>query len=581
MNTRDLGDILATLRDSAGDTAHVEAKTAAGGLPKRLWETLSAFANTPGGGVIILGWSEVRRTVEGLADPKKMQQDLASLCDQMAPPLRPLIETHAMAGKTLVTAEIPEVSYKEKPCYYKGSGMISGSFIRVADGNRQLTQYEVQGFLDGRGQPVYDLEPVTGTAVDDLSEPLLSSYLTAVRRKFPKMAPWPDEKILFTTRILTRESGVPVLTLSGLLALGANPQSFFPGLSAHVLVYPREKEGLTGEAGERFIDNIRVEGPMLTLVPEIIAAIRRNISKRAMVRGLFREDVLEYPELFFREAITNAVVHRDYSPLARGTAVQIKIFPDRIEIDNPGGLFGPVTEDRLGEQGLQASRNSFLIKILEDCPVPGESGALCENRGSGILHMIQSLQKAGMEPPRFRDDRTHFRVTCFNSTLFDAETMKWLEHYASLDLSERQRYGLAFLRHRGELTNLEYCRINGCDSRLATRELTELVDHGLTRPNGTGRWTRYALVESRRTGSRIKRADRRQVVLALFTPGVVLTRHEVQQRLELRRETAMYWLRRLVHDKKIEMTTPSKSPNAAYRLVASKGKVRQVGSRDA
>jgi ATP-dependent DNA helicase RecG len=484
----------------------------------------------------------------------------------MAPPLRPLIEIHSREGKQLVTAEIPKVSYKEKPCHYKGSGMISGSFIRIADGNRQLTQYEVQGFLDGRGQPAYDIDPVPGTAASDLSNDLLTAYLTAVRRKFPRMGTWSDEKILLTTRILTKKEETPSLTLGGLLALGANPQSFFPGLSAHVLVYPREKEGLIGQSGERFLDNVKVEGPLLTMVPEIIAAIRRNIRKRTIVKGLFREDVLEYPELFFREAVTNALVHRDYSPLARGAAVQVKLFPDRVEIDNPGGLFGPVTEDRLGEEGLQASRNAFLVKILEDCPVPGESGTLCENRGSGILHMIQSLQKAGMEPPRFRDDRTHFRVTCFNNSLFDADTIKWLEQYADLALSERQRYGLAFLRHRGMLTNPEYCRINGCDSRVAARELTDLVHYGLTRPSGTGRWTQYVLTKQRRCAPRLKKSDRRADILGLFSRGQVLTRQEVQTALALPRETTMYWLRRLVREKKIKMTTRLRSRYTGYRL---------------
>lgn len=77
-------------------------------------------------------------------------------------------------------------------------------------------------------------------------------------------------------------------------------------------------------------------------------AIRKKIATRALILGLFREDVREYPFEFLREALLNAIVHRDYSPLARGSAVQVKIFPHCFEIENPGGLFGPVTEERLG-----------------------------------------------------------------------------------------------------------------------------------------------------------------------------------------------------------------------------------------
>jgi ATP-dependent DNA helicase RecG len=76
------------------------------------------------------------------------------------------------------------------------------------------------------------------------------------------------------------------------------------------------------------------------------------------MRGIDREDLWEYPEEALREAIVNALVHRDLSPLARGTQVQIQMYPDRLEIWNPGGLFGPVSTDRLGEPGNQASRSS-------------------------------------------------------------------------------------------------------------------------------------------------------------------------------------------------------------------------------
>lgn len=568
MQTQELQEILTSLVETAGDMAHVEAKLAGGGLPKRLWETLSAFANTPGGGVIILGWDEEKRALNSLQDPKKIQQDLASACDQMIPPLRPLIQVHTVRGARVITAEVPEVSYKEKPCYYKGSGLVSGSFIRVADGDRQLTQYEVQGFLDGRGQPAYDMEPVAEATSDSLSKDLVQSYLSGIRRKFPRMASWPDETILLATRILVKKGEDIFVSLGGLLALGIHPQAFFPGLTAHVMVYPREKEGLSGDREERLLDNIKVEGPLLTMVPEIISAIKRNIRKRTFVKGLFREEALEYPELFFREAVTNALTHRDYSPLARGTAVQIKIFPDRIEINNPGGLFGPVTEDRLGEHGLQATRNSYLTKILEDCPAPGEKGPLCENRGTGILHMIQSLRKAGMEPPRFSDTRTHFRVTCFNSTLFDRDTTTWLENFSSFDLSEKQRYGLAFIRHRGRLTNNEYCRINDCDSREATNELTELVSRKLIRQHGTRRWTYYTCQEKKRViyPKGKSRTWRREDILEIIKKKEELNRQEIQDELKMSPVTILYWLRQLIQDGTIERTTPKQSRHARYRL---------------
>jgi len=231
----------------------VEIKSCKGGFPKRIWETISAFANTTGGGVIILGVSETPDGIKitGLDNPAKFQSDLASICSQMIPVLRPLIEIHKLGKKFIVSAEIPEVSYKDKPCHYQGSGIMSGSLIRVADGDRHLTQYEVQGFLDGRGQPLYDVEPIPESIIADLDKELVELFLVKIRQKSPRLKTWDEQKILKTYRILTDDKAEYKLTLAGLLCLGSYPQKYFPGVAIHVLAYPAATAGQTGEMGER------------------------------------------------------------------------------------------------------------------------------------------------------------------------------------------------------------------------------------------------------------------------------------------------------------------------------------------
>lgn len=82
------------------------------------------------------------------------------------------------------------------------------------------------------------------------------------------------------------------------------------------------------------------------------------------------------------------------------------MYPDRFVVRNPGGLFGPVTVDRLGEEGISSVRNGVLMKVLEDVPIPGGTRTVCENRGSGIRTMISALRQARMSPPDFRDRRS-------------------------------------------------------------------------------------------------------------------------------------------------------------------------------
>jgi len=561
MTLTELKEIIQSLTDSGSDTTHIEVKACREGFPRRIWETISAFANTPGGGVIILGISETQDGIDltGVKNPSKHQSDLASLCDQMIPPLRPLIEIHKYEGKLFVTAEIPEVSYKDKPCYYKGSGIISGSLIRVADGDRKLTQYEVQGFLDGQGQPLYDIEPVPESVPEDLDNNLVASFLRRIKEKHPKVAQWSDDRILRTYRIITDVDGRPRLTLGGVLCFADYPQKFFPGLVVHVLVYPSTGGKQDGDQGERLLDNVKVEGPLVRAVPEAIQVIKRNLQKRTFVKGLFREDVLEYPEIFLREALVNAIGHRDYAPLARGSAVQIKIFPDKVEIASPGGLFGPVTEERLGEHGLQATRNSHLMKLLEDAPVPGEERVLCENRGTGIPAMVAALIRAGMEPPEFCDMRTQFKVVCSNQAIFDKQTLAWLEQYKNLDLSDRQRFAIAYLRHKERLTNSEYCRMNDCDSRIASRELNELARDRIVLRHGTRRWTYYTILEreERLAPHKAKRKDRREDILAYLRQHQPVTRRQIQSSLDVSAQAILYWLRMLLKEKKIKSTTLS------------------------
>src|SRR5437667_8741834 len=107
MTDVELGELIERLRNDGTETRGVEAKLARSELPKRLWETLSAFANTPGGGALILGLDEKASfAATGVANAKKVQADLASLCDDMVPPLRPAIHIHLVDGARLLVGEI-------------------------------------------------------------------------------------------------------------------------------------------------------------------------------------------------------------------------------------------------------------------------------------------------------------------------------------------------------------------------------------------------------------------------------------------------------------------------------------------
>jgi ATP-dependent DNA helicase RecG len=203
--------------------------------------------------------------------------------------------------------------------------------------------------------------------------------------------------------------------LGGLLAL-RYPQQFFPALSITFVVYPEVVVGRPGPRQERFLDNQRIEGAIPAMLAPILAALERNMKRKSVVRGLYREDATEYPVTAVRVAIFNAVVHRDLSNNSRGTPVQVSMFPNRLVVHNPGGLYGPVTVDSLG-QGISATRNNMMLRVLEDVTAQGGRQAVCENRGSGVGAMLDALRQSDLPAPLFEDRTATFSVTLFNTPL--------------------------------------------------------------------------------------------------------------------------------------------------------------------
>lgn len=240
--------------------------------------------------------------------------------------------------------------------------------------------------------------------------------------------------------------------------------------------------------GERFIDNRKFEGTVDEIVEDAVLHVLSSLRKSSLIEGMFRRDIPEYPEVAIREAVINAVAHRDYSWLALGSYVQIRLFADRLEIQSPGGLYGPVSVETIEDN--QSTRNKALVRFLEDFH-------LVENRGSGIPAMIRALRAANLEPPVFEDRRTTFWVTFRNHTLMGPRTIAWLNQFATDPLNDHQRVALAFLLHNVRIANSDYRRLNHVDMGTATRDLRGLVQTNLVRQIGSGRWTYYELAVER------------------------------------------------------------------------------------
>ena len=410
IDRRDIIRIVKDLKAADTDTQNVEVKESVKKLPASLVETLSAFSNTTGG-TLILGMSEADGFIPAPGFRAKAMADaLATIsAEKLMPPVRPEIEIVEFEGAQLVVAQVPECIPRDKPCYVTERGVYHGSFIRVSDGDRKLTSYEVDRLLENRRQPSYDVQPIDQASTGDLDSDLVRAVLDRQRQLHPRIfSSLSDDEALVSLHVLARgENGQLVPTLAGLLALGVYPQRFFPRLTVAFTAYGSE-HGSNYET--KFFDALTMAGPIPAVLEDTVAAVQKNMCAGNRADGERRscEDAFTFPPGAIREAVANALIHRDYSPASYGAAVQVNLFPDRLEVMSPGGLYGAQAVDDLGELGYRSTRNQFLSSLLES--VPYKDGYMVESRGMGYRLIQEELAHAGFPQPETRNSIALFTL---------------------------------------------------------------------------------------------------------------------------------------------------------------------------
>ncbi len=497
MSESSLDAMVERLRRLGLEPTEIEVKAAVGGLPKTVVETLSAFANGDGG-TLLLGLDEDGFRLAPGFEATKIRDALAEACHQkVTPPIRTSIEVVDFEGAHVVRLDVEEIDPVDKPCFVTDRGEYNGSYIRGGDGDRKLSRYEVTQLLSNREQPTHDQEVVVEASLDDLDPRMVEQVLRHAGDRSPRAFDGVEPVTALTRLGAVKEvEGAPRPTLAGLLSLGVYPQQFFPQLFASVVVLPTTQMGELGPEGERFLENVTVDGPIPVILHEVTTVLRRNMSRAAIVRGLGREDRYDYPTEVIRELVTNALMHRDYSPESRGTQVQVELYPDRLVVKSAGGLFGGVTIDQLGADRIESkSRNATLAKLLADVPLPDRpTETIAENRGSGLVTAVAALRKAGMSPPEFDADPGRLMVTVPRTALLAPQTVEWIASLGLPNLTDAQHLALAIMRSSGRVSvgMLRAWGVSGTDARRATRDL---VTRGVAVRTGGKRYASYRLAE--------------------------------------------------------------------------------------
>ncbi|MCS7177776.1 MAG: ATP-binding protein [Anaerolineae bacterium] len=430
----------------------------------RLAETIVAFANADGG-TIVLGIDESGRST-GAVYPEEIEAMLQDALRQCRPLLEVECQQEEIAGGFVFYVRVP----RSTELHSLADGRV---LIRRKGENHPLSGEEIRHLAATKSTGDYEVQVVPGATRDDLDEEVIQEFLQRWQEK--QRRPWTRsvDDLLVQIGALTEE-GQP--TVAGLLLFGQDPQAFLPksGL-VFVKFLGMEPRGERGEAGYGRRED--VGGPLARIIQRSWTIIMEEMRTGAVVKGLERIEQTEYPPAAVREALVNAVAHRDYR--LRGRPIEVRMFTDRMEIISPGGLPGYITLDNIVEEHF--SRNPRIVGALY-------YWGYIEELGLGIDLMIEQMTAAGLPPPEFRAEPYLFSVTLYNRRE-RPPIAQWQR-----TMNERQMKALEYIGRYGRITNREYQAICPHVSPETLRlDLADLVEKGVLIKVGDKKGTYYIL----------------------------------------------------------------------------------------
>ena len=460
-------EILTLYHQGQSETVAFEVEAVA---TNRLAETLTAFANADGG-IVLLGVDPKTNTARGLRDADAAIDKALAAGLRFEPPLiLPRPETAPLDGKEVLLIQVPAGlphAYGLRGKYLARSGKKN-----VALGPRQLRQ-----LLRERGEASFEALPAPGATLDDLDDALVKKYAATFLGDPLPTKKEPILDLLNRRGCLTKDGSAWRPTISGYLLFGREPQRSFP--SAEIL--------LARYAGKQMDDEFlreTVRGPLAEQVRRAEAWVVANMRKGARIDALQRADRSEYPIPAVREAIVNAVAHRDYA--IRGDEIRVLMFSDRVEVYSPGRLPGHVTLDNIVEERF--SRNEVIAQVLADMGFMG----FIERLGYGIDRMIRQMRELGLPAPRFAETANGFKVTLRGPgdklVSDEVDRSKWRR----LDLNERQQSVLEFVAKNQRVANRDYREMfPDVSEETIRRDLADLVEKDILLKMGDKKGTYY------------------------------------------------------------------------------------------
>jgi len=367
-------------------------------------KTACVFANG-GGGAVIIGVGDKDKKIIGIDELEisDLEEKISNIIYTMVEPTPAFnAMVYNFEAKLLLKVDIFPGSLK--PYHLKNKGEIEGTYIRLGSTNRKADLEIIEELRRRRMNIGFDEIEIPEATIDELDKENIETYLN--RREKARDIPQaePDTDFLKKIKAIKQHNGTVYPTVAGILLFSNQPEN-------HILGAVIKCARFMGNDMDEFIDQRIITGSIFTQAEETIAFFKKNIKRSAKIEGLYRIEKYEYPEKAIREALVNALCHRDYS--RRGADIKFAIFDNRLEITSPGGLPPNIAIEDLGT-GVSELRNKIVGKILNEA-------GLIEGYGTGVLRIRKYIKEKGLIQPEFRDYNGFFKAIFYNTKIEEVE----------------------------------------------------------------------------------------------------------------------------------------------------------------
>ena len=429
-------------------------------------ETISAFSNRNGGtifigvgdGCEILGVNNGKSTLEDLANQIKQNTDQV---------IYPSVRIEEVEGKTIIVVDVKE--FEQKPVLAFGR-----AFMRVGKSNQKIGYDEIRRLALLASKVYWDGRVCEGAGLEDIDEGKVKWFLDERNRNrnVAKPKDMAFEELLINIGAIKSFDGELKPTNAGILFFGKNPQRFFINSGLRVAKFKGT------DVTHPVINRIDCRGTLGEIVNVAEEFIRRNIrllSKRVPT-SFQREDKFEYPIYALREALVNALIHRNYDEPAD---VRVFLFDTHVEIINPGTFPNGVTP----KMPVHKPVNPILCSLMYDM-------GFIEKYGSGIKLMSRLCEEWGNKEPYYDLHPLETKII-FESQINESTYIETVD--ISDRLNERQKKALFFAQKKGLITRKEYMDLNSVSNKTAYKELKDMAENGFVTMTGKGRGVKYVI----------------------------------------------------------------------------------------